>query len=127
MQRQLDRQLDEAEVADERHEWDLVRYRVRSVLALDTENHDALAYLNVAEHALSVSSPLQSGEACLKQLLEAIAQAPPPGHGPPTAGPQWHSPMQPASVERIPGHYKLERSKHCGTHNRLTSTCLRTE
>ena len=52
MQRQIDRLLDEAEKAVEHHEWDVVLDKVQSVLGLDPENSDGLAYRAAAEREI---------------------------------------------------------------------------
>ena len=49
--RQIDLLLDEAEVAIKNEDWSTVGSRARSVLAVDLENRDELAYLAAAERA----------------------------------------------------------------------------
>ena len=56
VQRQIDRLLDEAEAAITQSDWALARDRSQNVIALDTENADALAYLAAAGRALGTSS-----------------------------------------------------------------------
>ena len=51
VQRQIDRLLDEAEQAITNEDWTTVASRVRSVLAIDPENGDAVAYLAAVERA----------------------------------------------------------------------------
>ena len=41
VQRQIDRLLDEIELASESEDWETVRHRARRVLAFDPENADA--------------------------------------------------------------------------------------
>ncbi len=48
-QRQIDRLMDEAEAAITSQDWQTVGDRARSVLRLDPENSDALAYLTAAD------------------------------------------------------------------------------
>ena len=50
-QRQIEALLDEAEAAIRFEDWNTVRQRVRSVLALDPENLDAQAYSDAADRA----------------------------------------------------------------------------
>ena len=51
IQRQIDRLLDQAEDAVESHQWDVVRARADSVLALDPDNADALTFSAAAERS----------------------------------------------------------------------------
>ncbi|PKB79699.1 MAG: hypothetical protein BZY88_12020 [SAR202 cluster bacterium Io17-Chloro-G9] len=57
VQRQIERLLDEAEVAVSRLEWGVVRDRAQAVLAFDPENPDGLAFLAAAERAQENSPP----------------------------------------------------------------------
>ena len=64
IQRQIDRLLDEAEEAISSQDWPAVGEHARSVLRLDPENADALAYLAAAERDPSPGSPqAQEGNA----------------------------------------------------------------
>ncbi|MEE8159769.1 MAG: hypothetical protein V3T78_10470, partial [Dehalococcoidia bacterium] len=56
LQRRIEQFLDEAEEAVAKLDWALVRDRARAVLALDRENPDGLALLDVAETELGESS-----------------------------------------------------------------------
>ena len=51
VQRRIDSLLDEAEQAIANEDWTTVASRVRSVLAIDPENGDAVAYFAAAERA----------------------------------------------------------------------------
>ena len=53
VQRQIDRLLDEAEIAVDLEDWEGVRSRARRILALDPENPDARNYLEAAERSLA--------------------------------------------------------------------------
>ena len=55
IQRQIDRLLDQAEEAVESHQWDVVRARAGSVLALDPGNSDAVTFSAAAERSLGDS------------------------------------------------------------------------
>ena len=57
IQRQIDRLLDEAEQAITSEDWSTVASRARSVLAIDPENTEGLAYLAAAERAQGNSLP----------------------------------------------------------------------
>jgi len=57
IQRRIDSLLDEADQAIAKEDWPTVASRVRSVLAIDPENSDAVAYLAAAERALAGSTP----------------------------------------------------------------------
>jgi hypothetical protein len=57
VQRQIDRLLDEAEVAIRGSDWELVEQRCLQVLALDPENSDATDYLAGAKRAFNPASP----------------------------------------------------------------------
>ena len=52
LQRQIERLLDEADQAITREDWPTVSSRARSVLAIDPENSEGIAYLAAAERAL---------------------------------------------------------------------------
>ncbi len=56
VQRQIDRLLDEMEQAASDGAWDAARARATDVLAMDSENEDAKAFLAVAERRLGESS-----------------------------------------------------------------------
>ena len=56
IQRQIDRLLDEAEEAVESGQWNVVRARAQTVLALDPDNADALTFSAAAERSLGGSS-----------------------------------------------------------------------
>jgi len=90
VQRQIDRLLDEAEQAITSEDWPTVASRVRSVLAIDPENGDALAYLSATERAMGGSTP---------QIGSPTAPAP-------TAAPVL-TPAQPASFAN--GRYQVKR------------------
>ena len=62
IQRQIDRLLDEAEAAVTSRDWTLVGGRARSVLRLDPENQDELAFLAAAERDLPPSQTVFQGE-----------------------------------------------------------------
>ena len=51
IQRQIDTLLDEVDDAMRQLDWQTVTQRARAVLAFDSENEDALAYLAAAEKA----------------------------------------------------------------------------
>ena len=53
LQRQIDRLLDEAEEAIPRLDWEVVRARAQAVLAIDCDNGEGRAFLDVAERALA--------------------------------------------------------------------------
>ncbi len=55
VQRRIDRLLDDAESAADRHDWLSVLECVRGVLALDSRNEDALAFQSMAEKAQGFS------------------------------------------------------------------------
>ena len=57
IQRRIDSLLDEADQAIGNEDWPTVASRVRSVLAIDPANSDAVAYLAAAERALGGSTP----------------------------------------------------------------------
>jgi len=57
LQRQIERLLDEADQAIIGEDWATVSSRARSVLAIDPENTERLAYLAAADRALSGSVP----------------------------------------------------------------------
>jgi len=57
IQRRIDSLLDEADQAIANEDWPTVASRVRSVLAIDPANSDAVAYLAAAERALGGSTP----------------------------------------------------------------------
>ena len=54
--RRIDSLLDEAEQAIATNDWDVVLDRVRSVLALEPENSDAVFYRDAAERATGGST-----------------------------------------------------------------------
>ena len=56
IQRQIARLLDQIEEAMGRLDWDSVRSTAQAVLALDSDNTEALAFLGAAEQALAASS-----------------------------------------------------------------------
>ena len=63
LQRQIERLLDEADLAITGEDWSTVSSRARSVLAIDPENAEGLAYLATADRALDASAsqpPTQS-------------------------------------------------------------------
>ncbi len=63
IQRRIERLLDEADEAVARYDWQAVRQAAQAVLALDSENPDALTFLEAAEFALGTSSespPMES-------------------------------------------------------------------
>jgi len=55
-QRQIDQQLDEAEAALSRYDWEAVRQAALLVLAIDPDNADAQTFLATVERALSGST-----------------------------------------------------------------------
>ena len=55
-QRQIDQQLDEAEVSLSRYDWEAVRQAALLVLAVDPDNADAQTFLAPVERALSEST-----------------------------------------------------------------------
>ena len=57
IQRQIEGLLDEAEQAIKDHDWDVVRARAQSVLAVDPENTDALTFKAAAERSLEETEP----------------------------------------------------------------------
>jgi serine/threonine protein kinase len=57
LQRQIDRLLDEADQAITEEDWSTVSSRARSVLAIDPENADGLAYLATADRAVGGTGP----------------------------------------------------------------------
>ena len=57
IQRRIESLLDEADQAIAKEDWPIVASRVRSVLAIDPANSDAVAYLAAAERALGGSTP----------------------------------------------------------------------
>ena len=57
LQRQIERLLDEADLAITGEDWSTVSSRARSVLAIDPENAEGLAYLATADRALGGSVP----------------------------------------------------------------------
>jgi len=63
MQRQIDRLLDEAEEAIASQDWPAVGERARSVLRLDPENADAIAFLAAAERDPSPDTSLNTAQA----------------------------------------------------------------
>ena len=79
IQRQIDRLLDQAEEAVESHQWDVVRARADSVLALDPENADALTFSAAADrsHGESPAETVVTGPAAhTAPKLPAVAAAP---------------------------------------------------
>ena len=56
IQRQIARLLDQIEEAMGRLDWDSVRSTAQAVLALDSDNTEALAFLGAAEQAMAASS-----------------------------------------------------------------------
>ena len=80
IQRQIDRLLDQAEEAVESHQWDVVRARADSVLALDPENADALTFSAAADrsHGESPAESVATGPAAhtAPKLPTAPAAAP---------------------------------------------------
>ena len=57
IQRRIESLLDEADQAIAKEDWPILASRVRSVLAIDPANSDAVAYLAAAERALGGSTP----------------------------------------------------------------------
>ena len=57
VQRRIDRLLDDAEEAADRHDWAKVTEFVEGVLALDPDNSDAAAFREMAERAGRAAAP----------------------------------------------------------------------
>jgi hypothetical protein len=53
MRRRIDRLLDEADSAADRHEWDIVRRLSQDVLLIDESNEDAQEFVKLADRASS--------------------------------------------------------------------------
>ena len=62
LQRQIERLLDEADRAITEEDWSTVSSRARSVLAIDPENMEGLAYLATAERAVGVTGSPSTSE-----------------------------------------------------------------
>ncbi|MFQ6029670.1 MAG: hypothetical protein ACE5Q6_19505 [Dehalococcoidia bacterium] len=92
IQRQIDRLLDEAEEAMAQLNWEVVYQRSRAVLALESDNPDALTYLGAAERELSGATP--------SPIQSAVAQQEP-------TNPQ--SPAKPEPTSFANGRYEVRR------------------
>jgi len=57
VQRRIDRLLDDAEEAADRHDWDAVAEYARTALSADPANEDALTFQGVADAARTAESP----------------------------------------------------------------------
>ena len=91
LQRQIERLLDEADQAITNEDWPTVGSRARSVLAIDPENAEGIAYLAAAERALGATLPPPTT---------------PPSSSPPAPAPAT-TPEQPASFAN--GRYQVKR------------------
>jgi len=75
VQRQIDRLLDEIEVAVELRNWELVRKLAEEVLDFAPDNDDATAFLSTAERALSRSSGRSGTETAVPEA-ESLPSSP---------------------------------------------------
>jgi len=76
LQRQIERLLDEADLAITGEDWSTVSSRARSVLAIDPENADGLAYLATADRALGASAPQPPTQSALSTPMAAPTHDP---------------------------------------------------
>ena len=77
LKRQVDRLLVEGDQAITSEDWPTVVSRAKSVLAIDPENTEGIAYLAAAERALGGSAP---SPATIPPLLASTAPITPPEH-----------------------------------------------
>jgi hypothetical protein len=78
VQRQIDRLLDEAEAAVRELNWTVVRDRARAVLAFDSDNVDAKAFLEAAQKGLGASpADARGGVAGPSSMAESAKVSPP--------------------------------------------------
>ena len=76
LQRQIERLLDEADQAITGEDWSTVSSRARSVLAIDPENTEGLAYLATADRALGASAPQPPTQSTLSPPMAAPTPEP---------------------------------------------------
>ena len=76
LQRQIERLLDEADLAITGEDWSTVSSRARSVLAIDPENAEGLAYLATADRALDASASQPPTQSTLSPPIVAPIPAP---------------------------------------------------
>ncbi len=76
LQRQIERLLDEADQAITGEDWSTVSSRARSVLAIDPENAEGLAYLATADRALGASAPQPPTQSTLSPPMAAPTPEP---------------------------------------------------
>ena len=76
LQRQIERLLDEADQTITGEDWSTVSSRARSVLAIDPENTDRLAYLATADQALGASAPQPPTQSTLSPPMAAPTPEP---------------------------------------------------
>ncbi len=76
LQRQIERLLDEADLAITGEDWSTVSSRARSVLAIDPENTEGLAYLATADRALDASASQPPTQSTLSPPIVAPIPAP---------------------------------------------------
>ena len=69
LQRQIERLLDEADLAITSEDWLTVASRARSVLRIDPENSDALSYLAITERDIGAPDRDSSTESPTSQAL----------------------------------------------------------
>ena len=91
LQRQIERLLDEADQAIINEDWSTVSSRARSVVAIDPENGDGIAYLAAAERALGT----------------AVA---PPARQRPSTPPSAHSATTDHPTSFASGRYQVKQS-----------------
>src|SRR5688572_27939483 len=77
LRRQIDALLDEAEFAIRAEDWQTVNQRVRSVLALEPKNADALAHAQAAERADATAHPRPTKDGAASTTQRAGSTAPP--------------------------------------------------
>ena len=78
LQRQIDRLLDEAEEAITRLDWEVVRARARAVLAIDFDNSEGRAFLDVAERA--PGAEVDTSQAITSQQTPSVPSAAQPSY-----------------------------------------------
>jgi serine/threonine protein kinase len=76
LQRQIEWLLDEADLAITGEDWSTVSSRARSVLAIDPENAEGLAYLATADRALDASASQPPTQSTLSPPILAPIPAP---------------------------------------------------